>query len=95
MADTTSEPRIDTTRLQGIARAYTQSAVFYAALDVELFTHIHHGATTEGALASATTLRSPLICRTSDVNSATYDKWRVCLGERLSEEEMRAQVNGL
>ncbi len=57
MTDTGSPPRIDTTRLQGIARAYTQSAVFYAALDVALFTHIHNGATTEEALAKETTLR--------------------------------------
>lgn len=57
MTDTGSQPRIDTTRLQGIARAYTQSAVFYAALDVELFTHIHNGIRDEEGLATATTLR--------------------------------------
>jgi len=49
--------RIDTTRLQGIARAYTQSAVLYTAIDVELFTHIRRGADTEAALAEATGLR--------------------------------------
>jgi len=49
--------RIDTTRLQGIARAYTQSAVLYTAIDVELFTHVHRGADTEAALAEATGLR--------------------------------------
>jgi len=49
--------RVDTTRLQGIARAYTQSAVLYAAIDVELFTHVHRGADTEAALAAATGLR--------------------------------------
>ncbi len=54
---TESAERIDTTRLQAVARAYTQSAVFYAALDVELFTHIHNGSTTEEELITATTLR--------------------------------------
>lgn len=49
--------RPDTTRLQGIARAYTQSAVLFAAIDVELFTHVHNGAVTEAALVEATGLR--------------------------------------
>jgi len=49
--------RPDTTRLQGIARAYTQSAVLFAAIDAELFTHIHNGAVTEPALVEATGLR--------------------------------------
>jgi hypothetical protein len=53
----TSGRRPDTTRLQGIARAYTQSAVLFAALDVELFTHVHNGAVTEPALVEATGLR--------------------------------------
>ncbi len=50
-------PRPDTTRLQGIARAYTQSAVLFAAIDAELFTHVHNGAGTESALVEATGLR--------------------------------------
>lgn len=49
--------RPDTTRLQGIARAYTQSAVLYAAIDAELFTHVRNGAATEEALVAATGLR--------------------------------------
>ncbi|MBM36113.1 MAG: hypothetical protein CL460_02935 [Acidimicrobiaceae bacterium] len=49
--------RIDTTRLQEIARAYTASAVLYAALDVSLFTHVSNGCRTEAALADATGLR--------------------------------------
>ena len=49
--------RPDTTRLQGIARAYTQSAVLFAAIDAELFTHVHNGAVTERALVEATGLR--------------------------------------
>ena len=50
-----SEPagRVDTTRLQRLARAYTESAVFYAALDLELFTHVAGGASTIEALAPA------------------------------------------
>ena len=50
-------PRIDTTRLQGIARAYTHSAVLFTAIDVELFTHVARGADTEAALVEATGLR--------------------------------------
>ncbi len=48
--------RVDTTRLQEIARAYTRSAVLFTAIDVELFTHVHQGADTEPALAAATGL---------------------------------------
>jgi len=48
-----SEPRIDTTRLQRISRAYTETAVLYAALDLDLFTHIAGGATSLAALAEA------------------------------------------
>jgi len=48
-----SETRIDTTRLQRISRAYTETAVLYAALDLELFTHIAGGATSLAALAEA------------------------------------------
>ncbi|MGE0486068.1 MAG: methyltransferase [Gammaproteobacteria bacterium] len=44
---------IDTTRLQRIARAYSETAVFYAALDLEVFTHIAHGVDDEAALARA------------------------------------------
>lgn len=50
--------RPDTTRLQGLARAYTQSAVLFAAIDAELFTHVRRGAVTEPALVEATGLRS-------------------------------------
>ena len=49
--------RPDTTRLQGIARAYTQSAVLFAAIDAVLFTHVRNGAVTETALVEATGLR--------------------------------------
>ena len=48
-----TEPRTDTTRLQRMARAYAESAVLYAALDLELFTHIAGGADTDSALARA------------------------------------------
>lgn len=44
---------IDTTRLQGMARAYCESAVLYAAIDLELFTHVARGADTEAKLSEA------------------------------------------
>lgn len=47
------KPSVDTTRLQRIARAYSESAVFYAALDLALFTHLQRGADTPQALAGA------------------------------------------
>jgi hypothetical protein len=46
-------PRVDTTRLQRIARAYTESATLFAALDLELFSHVARGAGTVEALAAA------------------------------------------
>lgn len=45
--------KIDTTRLQGLARAYCQSAVLYAAIDLQLFTHVANGSDTEARLAIA------------------------------------------
>lgn len=44
---------IGTTRLQRIARAYTESATFYAALDLGLFSHVDSGHDTVEKLASA------------------------------------------
>lgn len=44
---------IDTTRLQHYARAYTESATFYAALDLELFSHVSAGANSIPKLAAA------------------------------------------
>lgn len=52
-------PRVDTTRLQRLARAYTESAVFYAAIDLDLFTHVSGGAGTVDEVAAATGI-SPL-----------------------------------
>jgi len=51
----TTEPgkRVDTTKLQRMARAYTESAVFYAALDLELFTHVAAGCQSNSSLAVA------------------------------------------
>lgn len=49
----TSEPKVDTTRLQRLARAYNESAVFYAAIDLELFTHVSGGANSIPTLAAA------------------------------------------
>lgn len=48
----TSE-RIDTTRLQRISRAYTETAVFYTALDLDVFSHVAAGADDLPALARA------------------------------------------
>ncbi|MEQ8233102.1 MAG: methyltransferase [Gammaproteobacteria bacterium] len=49
-----SESRADTARLQRISRAYTETAVLYAALDLDLFTHLDGGIATLPALANAT-----------------------------------------
>lgn len=48
-----TERKADTVRLQRIARAYCETAVLYAAIDLALFTHIDSGANTEAALAVA------------------------------------------
>jgi SAM-dependent methyltransferase len=45
--------RPNSTRLQRMARAYAESAVLYAALDLDLFTHVARGAATAAALAAA------------------------------------------
>ncbi|MGY9074832.1 MAG: methyltransferase [Acidimicrobiales bacterium] len=50
--------RVDTTRLQHIARAYTETAVLYSAIDAEIFTHVNSGSNTEAALVAATELRA-------------------------------------
>ncbi len=47
------EARVDTTRLQRLARSYAETAVFYAAIDLELFTHVSRGAGSIAALAQA------------------------------------------
>lgn len=52
-----AEPRVDTTRLQGLARGFTETAVFYAAIDLDLFTHVSQGATSIAELASAMEIR--------------------------------------
>jgi len=48
-----AEQKVDTTRLQQFARAYCESATLYAAIDLDLFTHIANGVDTEQKLASA------------------------------------------
>lgn len=45
--------KVDTTRLQRLARAYTESATLYAALDLGLFSHVSRGAGSVGELAGA------------------------------------------
>jgi SAM-dependent methyltransferase len=52
-------PSVDTTRLQRLARSYTETAVFYAAIDLELFTHVSAGANSIAAIAEVTGM-SPL-----------------------------------
>lgn len=49
----TAGERLDTTRLQHMARAYTESALLWAALDLHVFTHVHAGAGDNAALAEA------------------------------------------
>ncbi len=44
----------DTTRLQRISRAYTETAAFYAALDLAIFSHVATGADDLEALTRAT-----------------------------------------
>lgn len=53
-ADQGPSERIDTTRLQRLARAYTETAVFYAAIDLDLFTHVSQGAGSIEEVAAAT-----------------------------------------
>ncbi len=48
-----AESRVDTVRLQRLARAYCESAVLFAALDLGLFTQIAAGHETEADLAHA------------------------------------------
>ncbi|MEL7158245.1 MAG: methyltransferase [Actinomycetota bacterium] len=79
-----STPRPDTTRLQKLARAYTESAVFYAALDLELFTHVAAGAGDLPALAAA--------MGTSELNAERLVV--VCLAlDLLRYDEQRRIVN--
>ena len=47
------QPPVDSTRLQRIARAYTESATLYAALDLRLFSHVAAGAGNIDELARA------------------------------------------
>ena len=48
-----AEPRIDTIRLQRIARGFTETACFYAAIDLDVFTHVSQGAASIEAVAAA------------------------------------------
>ena len=48
-----NDQRLDTTRLQHLARAYTRSSVLFAAIDLELFTHIDRGVSRTADLAAA------------------------------------------
>jgi SAM-dependent methyltransferase len=46
-------PRVDTVRLQAMARAYCQSALLFSAIDLDLFTMVAKGEDTEVKLARA------------------------------------------
>lgn len=56
MTDRSTE-RVDTTRLQHMARAFTETAVLWAALDLSLFTHVAAGADSVPAVARACGIR--------------------------------------
>jgi hypothetical protein len=91
---------VDTTRLQRLARAYTESAVFYAAIDLELFTHVSAGADSIPKIAAATgaselnaerlvvvCLAMELLEKADDgriVNAADCEKFMVKGGERYA-----------
>ncbi len=91
---------VDTTRLQRLARAYTESAVFYAAIDLELFTHVSAGADSIPKIATATgaselnaerivavTLAMGLLEKSEDgriVNARDCEKFMVKGGERYA-----------
>jgi ubiquinone/menaquinone biosynthesis C-methylase UbiE len=47
-----SKQRVDTVRLQNLSRSFINSASFFAAIDLELFTAIHNGQNTIAAFAS-------------------------------------------
>lgn len=49
----TETTKVDTTRLQKLARSFAETAVFYAAIDLELFTHVSGGARDIESLATA------------------------------------------
>ncbi len=53
--------KLDTSRLQRMARAYSETAILWAAIDLDLFSHVAGGAATVPALAAA--------CGISDLNA--------------------------
>jgi hypothetical protein len=48
-----SEPRLDTVRLQRLARSYCEAATLMAAVELGVFTRVARGADTEAALGAA------------------------------------------
>lgn len=93
-------PRIDTIRLQGLARGYTETAVFYAAIDLDLFTHVSGGATDIPSLAAAMNVsplnaeRLTVVCLAlgllerdtsgSIINAADCEKYLVSTSDRYA-----------
>ena len=53
MSEARNDERVDSTRLQQMARAYCDSALLWAALDLHVFTHVGAGARDNAALADA------------------------------------------
>ncbi len=51
MSDNTSKQRVDTVRLQNLARAFVGSASLFAAIDLDLFSAVHDGHDTVAAFA--------------------------------------------
>ncbi|MDG1411511.1 MAG: methyltransferase [Acidimicrobiales bacterium] len=95
-----ASPRVDTTRLQHLARGYTETAVFYAAIDLDLFTHVSAGASDVSALARAmniselNTERLTVVCLALGLleraegaglqNAADCEKYLVSTGDRYA-----------
>ncbi|MFV0308215.1 MAG: methyltransferase [Desertimonas sp.] len=82
--------RLDTTRLQRMARAYAESAVLWAALDLALFRHVADGAGTIDELAAATGIR-PLNARRLVDCCAGLDLLRYDDGGRIVNSPEAAQ----
>lgn len=70
-----TRPRSDTTRLQRMSRAYTETATLWAAIDLGLFTAVAHGASDEASIAKAIGI-SPLDAERLVASCLTLDLLR-------------------
>jgi SAM-dependent methyltransferase len=82
-----STSRPDTTRLQKMARAYTETAVLWAALDLGLFTAVAAGATDEDAVATACGI-SRLDAERLVVCCLTLDLLRIADGDLVNPPDV-------